>query len=54
MQDKEASILAKLKNRARGSNISYQQCLQLFFQEEFLRRLAKSPYTKNFILKGGL
>ena len=54
MQDKGASILAKLKNKAKTSNISYQQYLQLFFQEEFLRRLAKSPYAKNFILKGGL
>ena len=54
MQDKGASILAKLKNKAKASNISYQQCLQLFFQEEFLRRLAKSPYAQNFILKGGL
>ena len=54
MQDKGASILAKLKNKAKASNISYQQCLQLFFQEEFLRRLAKSPYANNIILKGGL
>jgi predicted nucleotidyltransferase component of viral defense system len=54
VQDKGASILAQLKNKAKASNISYQQCLQLFFQEEFLRRLAKSPYAKNFILKGGL
>ena len=54
MLDMEASILAKLKDKARASNISYQQCLQLFFQEEFLRRLAKSPYANNFILKGGL
>ena len=54
MKDKGTSILAKLKNKARASNISYQQCLQLFFQEEFLRRLAKSPYADNFVLKGGL
>ena len=54
MTDIGASILAKLKNKAKESNISYQQCLQLFFQEEFLRRLSKSPYEKNFILKGGL
>ena len=54
MQDKGASILAKLKNKARASNISFQHCLQLFFQEEFLRRLANSSYSQNFILKGGL
>jgi len=54
MQDTGASILAKLKNKAKASNISYQQCLQLFLQEEFLRRLTKSPYANNFVLKGGL
>ena len=52
MQDKGTSILARLKNKAKASNISYQQCLQLFFQEEFLRRLAKSPYANNLILNG--
>ena len=35
MADKAASVLAKLKNKARATGISYQQCLQLFFQEEF-------------------
>ena len=50
MADLGASILAKLKNKAKESNINYQQCLQLFFQEEFLRRLSKSPYANNFIL----
>ena len=54
MADLGASILARLKNKAKESNINYQQCLQLFFQEEFLRRLSKSPYVKNLILKGGL
>ena len=54
MADLGASILAKLKNKAKEANFSYQQCLQLFFQEEFLRRLSKSPYANNFILKGGL
>ena len=54
MADRAASVLAKLKNKAKASGISYQQCLQLFFQEEFLRRLAASPYKDNFVLKGGL
>ena len=54
MGDIAASVLAKLKNKAKASGISYQQCLQLFFQEEFLRRLAGSKYVDNFILKGGL
>ena len=54
MADIGASILAKLKNKAKESNIIFQQCLQLFFQEEFLRRLSKSPYVDNLVLKGGL
>lgn len=54
MADMAASVLAKLKNKAKASGISYQQCLQLFFQEEFLRRLSGSKYTDNFVLKGGL
>lgn len=54
MADIAASVLAKLKNKAKTSGISFQQCLQLFFQEEFLRRLAGSKYAENFVLKGGL
>ena len=54
MADVAASVLAKLKNKAKSSGISYQQCLQLFFQEEFLRRLAASKYAQNLVLKGGL
>lgn len=54
MADKAASVLAKLKNKAKASGISYQQCLQLFVQEEFLRKLSKSGYEDNLILKGGL
>lgn len=54
MADKAASVLAKLKNKAKASGISYQQCLQLFVQEEFLRKLSKSGYDNFLILKGGL
>ena len=54
MADKAASVLAKLRNKAKASGISYQQCLQLFVQEEFLRKLSKSGYDEFLILKGGL
>lgn len=54
MADKAASVLAKLRNKAKASGISYQQCLQLFVQEEFLRRLSKSRRMDALILKGGL
>lgn len=54
MDDIAASVLARLKNKAAESGRSYQLCLQLFCQEEFLRRLEKSKYAENFVLKGGL
>ena len=54
MADKAASVLARLKNKSVESGRSYQLCLQLFCQEEFLRRLEKSKYVDNFVLKGGL
>ena len=54
MADKAASVLAKLRNKAKASGISYQQCLQLFVQEEFLRKLSKSGYDDFLVLKGGL
>jgi len=54
MADIAASVLARLKNKAAESGRSYQLCLQLFCQEEFLRRLEKSQYADNFVLKGGL
>ena len=54
MEDRAASILAKLKNKAVKSGIPYQQCLQLFAQEEFLRKLSHSFYANNLVLKGGL
>lgn len=54
MADIAASVLARLKNKAKESGRSYRLCLQLFCQEEFLRRLEKSQYAENLVLKGGL
>lgn len=54
MPDIAASVLARLKNKAELSKKSFQLCLQLFCQEEFLRRLEKSKYAENLVLKGGL
>ena len=54
MADMAASALARLKNKAAENGRSYQLCLQLFCQEEFLRRLEKSKYAENLVLKGGL
>ena len=54
MADAAAAVLARLKNKANESGRTYQLCLQLFCQEEFLRRLEKSKYVDNLVLKGGL
>lgn len=54
MADMAASVLARLKNKAADGGRNYQLCLQLFCQEEFLRRLEKSKYAENLVLKGGL
>ncbi|OLS01930.1 nucleotidyl transferase AbiEii/AbiGii toxin family protein [Tissierella creatinophila] len=53
MKDKSESILARLKNESKKKGISLQQLLNLFCQEEFIRRLAISNYKDNLILKGG-
>ena len=53
MTDRAASVLDRLRNRAAASGRSFQLCLQLFCQEEFLRRLAASDYKNNLVLKGG-
>lgn len=53
MADSVMALLAKLKQESRKRNISFQQFLNLYCQEEFLRRLSKSTYRENLILKGG-
>ena len=53
MPDRAASVLARLRNQSDASGRNFQLCLQLFCQEEFLRRLAASAYKDNLVLKGG-
>lgn len=53
MSSSSASILARLKNKAKKEGIPFQQLLNLFCQEEFIRRLAQSNYSDQLILKGG-
>ncbi|MBN4062979.1 MAG: nucleotidyltransferase [Alkaliphilus sp.] len=48
-----ASVLAKLKNKSIIEGIQLHQVINLFCQEEFIRRLSHSKYKKNLILKGG-
>ena len=54
MADMAASVLARLKNKAAATGRSHQLCMQLFCQEEFLRKLSMSKYADNLVLKGGL
>ena len=51
--DSLASILARLKNESKKQGIQLHQLLNLFYQEEFIRRLSHSLYRDNLILKGG-
>ena len=48
------SVLQKLRNKAQKTGVSFQLILQLFCQEEFLRRLGYSKYQDNLVLQGGL
>lgn len=50
----EKVLLQKLKNKSKSQQLSFQLVLQLFCQEEFLRRLSYSDYKEKLILKGGL
>ncbi len=54
MPDTAQSVLDRLKNKARAAGKTTQLMLQLFCQEEFLRRLQLSAYHERLILKGGL
>ena len=53
VKNQAASALARFKNQAKTEVINYQMCLQLFFQEEFLRRLSHSKYRDNLVLRVG-
>ena len=53
MPDFAMSALARLRKKAVEQEIQFQQLLNLFCQEEFIRRLTLSRYRENLILKGG-
>lgn len=52
--DMGASTIARLKNKSRETGKPFQLHLQLFCQEELLRKVALSKYADNLVLKGGL
>lgn len=47
-------MLTRLKIQSKEEGIPFQMVLQLFAQEEFLRKLSLSKYAENLILKGGM
>lgn len=49
-----ASVLDRLRNQAKQVDLPFQLVLQLFAQEEFLRKLSQSDYSEKFVLKGGM
>lgn len=54
VKDMAASVLARLKSQSKATKMPFQTILQLFAQEEFLRRLSMSEYVEKMILKGGM
>ncbi len=54
IKNKQASILARLRNIARENAIEFNSILILYMQERFLYRLSISAHADNFLLKGGL
>jgi len=50
----QASIRAKLQNKAKETNRPFAEVLQYFGIERFLYRLSCSEYANKFILKGAL
>lgn len=50
----EASIRARLQNKAKETNRPFSEVLQYYGMERFLYRASKSSYIDKFILKGAL
>lgn len=50
----QASIRARLQNKARETNRPFSEILQYYGMERFLYRVSRSKYADKFILKGAL
>jgi len=50
----EASIKARLKNKAQETNRPFAEVMQYYGMERFLYRFSKSKYADKFVLKGAL
>jgi predicted nucleotidyltransferase component of viral defense system len=49
-----ASVMDRLRHKARISNQTFNWVLKNYLNERFLYRLAQSPHCSKFVLKGGL
>ena len=49
-----ASVRQRLLNKSRAQGRPFQELLQYFVMERFLYRLAESPVSDHFVLKGAL
>ena len=54
VRDIGAAVRQRLLNKSRTQGRPFQELLQYFAMERFLYRLAKSPYSVRFVLKGAL
>ena len=53
-RDVGASVRQRLLNQSRAHERPFQELLQYFAMERFLYRLAESPVSDRFVLKGAL
>jgi len=54
IKDLPASVHRRLLNKTRDEGRPFNELLQYYAMERFLYRLSKSPYSREFILKGAL
>ena len=47
-------IKGKIKNISKTNKADARILMRIYMMEHFLERLAKSPYSENFIIKGGI
>ncbi len=53
MNNSAQAVKDKLKNISREKNIDFNSVMRFYMYDRFVKRLSKSKYKDNFILKGG-
>ena len=49
-----AQVRGKIKNIAKSNRADARILMRIYMMERFLERVANSPYSENFIIKGGI